>query len=249
MKILALDSTAQAASAAVWEDGTVRSYFVAESGQTHSEVLLPMAQAALSAVHLTPEEIDYFAVTVGPGSFTGVRIGVATVKGLAFRLPAPADASPKENNCVAVSALEALARNLLPTDGIYCPVMDARRGEAYTALFKAENGALVRLCPDRALPVSDLAEELHAAYPDTPVYLCGDGYDLARKAFLAAGIHTPETPLLLRTQNAASVALCAADAIKEGRTTSDRTLSPVYLRLPQAERERLEREKQNEETK
>lgn len=240
MKILALDSTARAASAALSEDGRILSYTVADNGFTHSEILLPMAEELCLSASLPLSEVDYYAVTVGPGSFTGVRIGVSVAKGLAFRYPESSEA-----NCVSVSTLEALAENLSGLDGIYCAVMDARRGEVYNALFRYENGVLVRLCEDRALPLSALAEELNTTYQSIPVRLAGDGYEVAEKALSEAGVPLAPTPALLRLQNAASVAKCAYRLIKEGKAVTDRALAPVYLRLPQAERERLEREKTN----
>ena len=238
MKILALDSTARAASAAVMVNGDVVACFTADVGQTHSEVLLPMAEAACRAASLTVSEADCYAVTVGPGSFTGVRIGVATVKGLAFRFP-----EDNVKNCVAVSTLEALAENLYGLDGILCAVMDARRKEVYNALFRMENGTLTRLTPDRAISLAALAEELRTLYKNEPIRLSGDGYDVAHAALTEAGVACPETPYLLRLQNASSVARCANRAVLLGNTVTEASLSPVYLRMPQAERERLEREK------
>lgn len=238
MKILAFDTTSHAASAAVAEDGRVLAAFTFDSGQTHSEVLLPMAQSVCERAGFSLDEMDYYAVTVGPGSFTGVRIGVATVKGLAFRYPR---AVPPQNNCVAVSTLEAIAENLMPLDGIYSPVMDAKRQEVYNALFRAENGTLSRLCPDRAISLAHLAEILKEEYPGEVIRLCGDGYDVASAALGGSGILLPETPRLLRMQNAASVALCAFRHLAAGEVTDDVSLSPLYLRMPQAERERMAR--------
>ena len=241
MKILAFDSTARAASVALSEGGRVLAYTVADNGLTHSEILLPMAEDICRTASLSIADIDYYAVTVGPGSFTGVRIGVAVAKGLAFRYPEEGKA-----NCVAVSTLEALGENLFGLNGIYCAVMDARRGEVYNALFCCENGTLTRLCADRAISLSALSEELLTLYKDIPVRLVGDGYDVAFSALSAAGVPLLPTPELLRLQNAASVAKCAARLVKEGKAVSDTALSPVYLRLPQAERERLEKEKNSQ---
>ena len=232
MKILAIDSTAKVASAAVAENENLLAYFVADNGLTHSELLLPMAEAVCRSARCTRPEIDLFAVTVGPGSFTGVRIGVATVKGLAF------DPTGEEARCIPVSTLEALAQNLAPLDGLYCPVMDARRSEVYNALFRMENGRLCRLCEDRAISLEALCAELCERYPDIPVRLCGDGYEVAARA-LEGRVNLIPTPPLLRPQNAASVAVCAYRAYLRGETVSERALTPIYLRLPQAERERL----------
>lgn len=208
--------------------------FFVDSGKTHSEILLPMAEDVLARAHMTLDEIDYYAVTVGPGSFTGVRIGTATVKGLAFSLS-------ERENCVPVSTLEAIAEGLMPLDGIYAPVMDARRNEVYNALFRMENGTLTRLTPDRAISLSALGEELKTLYPNETVRFAGDGYDVAMAA-LAPTLSTAATPAGLRFQRAAAVARCAERAIARGEAVTPSHLSPTYLRLPQAERDRLARQ-------
>ena len=234
MLILAMDSTAVAASVALLSDGAPLAAFHLNNGNTHSETLLPMAESVLRCTGKTVNDIDLFAVSAGPGSFTGVRIGVATVKGLAFGKGKP---------CVGVSTLEALAENLVPTGGLLCPVMNARRGQVYNALFRVENGALTRLCPDRALSVEELEAEL-LTYSE-PVTLCGDGAEPVKNSFTKCDVALP--PLTLIEQNAVSVALCAARMAKEGRTCTDKELKPVYLRMPQAERERLQKLQQTKE--
>ncbi len=237
MKILAFDSTARSASVAVAENEKILSYSVADNGLTHSEILLPMAESALASAKTAVDDVALFAVTAGPGSFTGVRIGVATVKGLAQDYD-----EPKRKNCVAVSTLEALAENLTPLDGLYVPVMDARRNEVYNALFRYENGVLVRLCPDRAISLAELEAELVERHAGETVRLCGDGYGVARAALKSDALNVVETPPLLRLQNAASVAAVAYRAAQRGETVSEDALRPVYLRLPQAERDRLAKE-------
>lgn len=234
MLILAMDSTAVAASVALLSDGAPLAAFHLNNGNTHSETLLPMAESVLRCTGKTVDDIDLFAVAAGPGSFTGVRIGVATVKGLAFGKGKP---------CVGVSTLEALAENLVPTGGLLCPVMNARRGQVYNALFRVENGALTRLCPDRALSVEELEAEL-LTYSE-PVTLCGDGAEPVKNSFTKCDVALP--PLTLIEQNAVSVALCAARMAKEGKTCTDKELKPVYLRMPQAERERLQKLQQKKE--
>lgn len=234
MLILAMDSTAVAASVALLDNGAPLAAFHLNNGNTHSETLLPMAESVLRCTGKTVNDIDLFAVSAGPGSFTGVRIGVATVKGLAFGKGKP---------CVGVSTLEALAENLVPTGGLLCPVMNARRGQVYNALFRLENGALTRLCPDRALSVEELEAEL-LTYSE-PVTLCGDGAEPVKNSFTKCDVALP--PLTLIEQNAVSVALCAARMAKEGRTCTDKELKPVYLRMPQAERERLQKLQQKKE--
>ena len=228
MLILALDSTAIVASVALCRDDTPIASFTVKNGNTHSETLLPMVEAVLRSANATVADIDLFACSVGPGSFTGVRIGTATVKGLAFGQGKP---------CVGVSTLEALAENLVPFRGIICPVMNARRGQVYNALFRFEDGKLQRLCPDRALPVSELAAELEAYA--TPFALCGDG--VAEFKRLAPNSVPQSVFACLEDQDAISVAKVALRAFYRGESGTDAELKPIYLRLPQAERERLER--------
>lgn len=229
MRILALDSTAVVSTVAVCDDERLISQFTVNNGNTHSETLLPMIEASLKVLHLTPNDIDLFACSAGPGSFTGVRIGVATIKGLAF---------DKQKPCAPVSSLDALAHNLLYADGIICPVMNARRAQLYNALFLCKGGKLTRLCDDRLISVYDLEDELRK-YADEKIYLCGDGYSIAKDAFTK--VNTEDTPLSNRYQSAYGVALCALEAMERKLLTTDIELSPIYLRASQAERERLER--------
>ena len=236
MKILAFDSTAKTASVAVAEDERILAEFTVDSGMTQSELLLPMAREALSAAHLSYADIDLYALTVGPGSFTGVRIGAALVKGLAFRRNIP---------CAPVSVLTALAESLLPLDGIYCPVTDARRAHVYNALFCMQDGTLTRLCDDRLIAIEDLAAELAEKYAGTPVYLNGDAHTAVARTCLAHGMLLPKTPKALLVPSAASVARCGYAAAIRGETASDAALAPVYLFPSQAERDRQEREQAN----
>lgn len=229
MKILSLDSTAIVSTVAITEDEKLLASFSINNGNTHSETLLPMIESSLKVLRLTVDDVDLFACSAGPGSFTGVRIGAATIKGLAFN---------KNKPCAPVSSLDALAHNLLYANGIVCPVMNARRGQLYNALFLCENGKLTRLCDDRLVLVFDLEEELKK-YSDKKIYLCGDGYDIAKSSFTK--IKTEDTPLAYQYQSAYSVALCALEAARQELLTTDVELSPVYLRASQAERERLER--------
>jgi len=232
LNILAFDSTAKTASVALLKEGKVVAEFFVDSGKTHSEILLPMAEDVLARTHTAISDVDYYAVTSGPGSFTGVRIGVSTVKGLAFSLE-------ETENCVPVSTLEAIAERLMPLDGIYVPVMDARRNEVYNAVFRAENGVLTRLSPDRAISLRALGEELLSLYRDENIRLAGDGYDVAYAALAPLPLRLTQTPAGIRTQNAASVALCAERAVMRGEAVIPSALAPTYLRLPQAERDRL----------
>ena len=232
MLILALDSTAVVASVALCRDEQVLASFTVKNGNTHSQTLLPMVEAVLKSCEVSIPDVDLFACSTGPGSFTGVRIGTATVKGLAFGQNKP---------CVGVSTLEALAENLVPFEGVICPVMNARRGQVYNALFTVENGALVRLCDNRAISVEDLEKELIEM--DRPFMLCGDG----ESEFLRLAKETSPVahPDLLGDQNAVCVAKVALKRQKTGESVTDAELKPTYLRLPQAERERLARLEQN----
>ena len=229
MKILSLDSSATVASVALFEDGRLLSEFTINNGNTHSETLLPMVETVLNTYGITPKEIDAFAATSGPGSFTGVRIGAATVKGLAFASDKP---------CVEVSTLEAIAENLSFRDGLVCPVMNARRSQVYTALFRSEDGKLSRLMDDSAISISEL-DSLLSAYGE-PVSFAGDGYGITVENLkLTKALTTPER---LRHQSAASVASVAYRQLLEGRTVSDKEFKVTYLRPSQAERTRMEKE-------
>lgn len=224
MRILAFESSAGPASVALMEDGRI----VAESWQnmrlTHSATLLPMAEDLLKNTGVTLAEIDIFAVAHGPGSFTGLRIGISTVKGLAAALEKP---------CVGVSTLEAMAAMQPDGDGTLCCVMDARVGQVYNALFDLRDGT--RLCEDRTITLAELGAELHAR--GGRVVLCGDGAEIARDAMGVGEIAAEQ----LRWQRASGVAYAA----REKQPISAAELTPEYHRLPQAERERLEKQNRN----
>lgn len=228
MKLLSLETSAVAASCCVTDGDTVLSRAAACAGLTHSRTLMPMITEVLDAAQLTTNDIDAVAVAVGPGSFTGIRIGVATAKGLAF---------PADLPCVAVSALEGMAHCLagLPLSGRVCAVMDARCKQVYTATFLIENGVLTRETPDEAIAVDDLFSRLQNV--DTPVYLIGDGaemcYNLGHDRLPALTRLSPA----LRLQDATGVAVVAARKLAAGETVKGEQLLPTYLRLPQAERE------------
>ena len=246
--ILALDTTAKTACAALCEktnDGTeisVKSQCTVNSTATHSESLLPMADFCLKEASVNLDDVGVIAVSNGPGSFTGVRIGVSAVKGLAFG---------KDNiKCVPVSALYALALNVsFEKDGtVICACMDARRNQFYNAVFMADGkGNLLRLCDDRALSADELYSELCEKYKSADIVLVGDGAYLAYR--LLCETNRPER-LSIRTaradlvyQNAYSVARAANEkmiAEPDGDYSSE-SLLPMYLRLSQAERERNEK--------
>ena len=233
MKILALDSTATVASVALTEDEALLAEYTVLNGNTHSETLLPMIKSALETFGTQPRDIGLFAVSEGPGSFTGVRIGVATVKGLAFDSKTP---------CVGISTLEALAYNLVGFAGLICPVMNARRSQVYTALFRSDGESITRLTEDCAISIAEL-DELLSEYTE-PVRFCGDGYDITLPE-LKKCEYLP-TPIRLRSQSAYSVAVCALKKYKNGESVSDTALVATYLRLSQAERELAEKNKASE---
>ncbi len=233
MLILALDSTALAASVALCEDEALLAEFTVNTGHTHSETLLPMVEAALAVAGRTVDDIDLFACTAGPGSFTGVRIGAATIKGLAFGRGKP---------CVGVSTLESLAHNALPQTGIICPAMNARREQVYNALFASAGTALDRLCPDRALAISDLGQELAGQYPNRPLFLVGDGAQLVLDRLgETLGERLQMLPERLLHQSGYNTAQLAYRSYRNGEYTTDAALAPVYLRPSQAERMRAEK--------
>ena len=227
MLILAFESSAKSASVALVKDGKLLSQSSQMSGLTHSRTLLPMAEDMLKNAELTIKNVDAFAVAHGPGSFTGIRIGVSAVKGLAWASDKP---------CVGVSTLEAMAWHGLAAGGYVCPVMDARRNQVYNAIFKIENGKVVRVTEDRAIALSELKEELLAL--GEKVFLVGDGTEITARYFDAENIPYTAAPENLLWQSAWGVAMAAQD--KPLGSADD--LVPVYLRLSQAERERLERE-------
>lgn len=236
MKILAFDSAAKIATVAVTEDSELLALYSINNGLTQSELLLPMAENMLASLRLGISDIDLLATSVGPGSFTGVRIGTALIKGLAFGKDIP---------CVGVSALEELAENLSGLDGIIVPAMDARRSQVYNAIFRCKGGSLTRLTEDRAISVSELGEELKA-YEGEKIYVSGDGYDGVKRALDSLGVKVEDTPPLLISENAYSVARIAHRMYLRGEYTNDLGINPTYLRMPQAERERLERIKESE---
>ena len=238
MIILAFDSTAKAASVAVCDDEKLLALYNIDNGLTQSELLLPMAENMLKSLQLSFSDVDLLTAAVGPGSFTGVRIGVALVKGIAFGRDIP---------CVSVSTLDALAENLAGLDGIIVPCMDARRQQVYTATYRGKDGKLEKLTPDRAIAITELAAELKEY--DEPIYLSGDGYEVARRRLMAEGVTVMHTPELLITENAYSIAKIAKRKYDTGEYVSDLEIAPTYLRVPQAERERLERLAKEEQTK
>ena len=231
MMILALESSATACSAALCRDGELVAQSYQNSGLTHSRTLLPMVRDMLKNSQLTLDQVDVIAVAAGPGSFTGLRIGVATVKGLAW---------PEDKDCAPCSTLESMAWPLAHMAGslIVC-AMDARRKQVYNALFLAHDGVLTRQCPDRAIGLAELAEEIKNR-PE-PKFVVGDGAGLCYNHLLEQDVPCRMAPPQLMMQNAVGVALAAEEMAAAGQVTTARDLVPVYLRLSQAERERLAR--------
>lgn len=226
MKLLAIDSSASPASAAIAEDGRLLAEFFLHTGLTHSQTLMPMIDSVLKLSGLSIEDLGLIAVTKGPGSFTGVRIGVASAKGLAmpYRIP-----------CLGVSALEAIAYNFYgdPDDKIICACMDARCGQVYNAMFEIRNGEVLRLTPDRTIPISELL--LEAENFEGALYLAGDGAELCHESFSQFGAML--VPEQQRYQRAFSVALAAKIHFEAGESQTASELQPLYLQLPQAQRE------------
>ena len=228
MLILALETSAKSVSAAVVKDGVPLAYSYQNAGLTHSRTLMPLVDSMLQNSGLQLSDMDLLAVSNGPGSFTGLRIGVSALKGLAWAAEKP---------CVGVSTLEAMAQNLRHTEGVIVCAMDARRNQIYNALFRADKGRLTRLAPDRAIGLDQLTRELRNMAD--PLLVVGDGAQLCSDYLQQQGISCAIAPAHLVMQNAVGVALAAGQLAQAGQITDAQGLGLVYLRLSQAERERL----------
>lgn len=231
MKILAFETSAKAASVALMENGKLLGESYQNTGLTHSQTLMVMAEDLLKTAGLTAQDVDAVAVAAGPGSFTGVRIGVAAAKGFAWGAQLP---------CYGVSTLEAMARNLGVWQGYVVPAMDARRSQVYTAVFHAEKGVLTRQEADMAISLEELKEKIKNF--EENVFLVGDGALLCYNTLLeeVPGLVLP--PEHRMHQRAAGVALAAQVMADDGDPGNGAELTPNYLRLSQAERERAARE-------
>lgn len=228
MKILALDSSAVTASVAIVDDEKIIGESFVNAKLTHSTTLMPMVVSLLECTQTKLSEIDYFAVSSGPGSFTGLRIGIAAIKGMAMA---------EEKPCVGVSTLEAMAYNLLIKNAIVCSVMDARCSQFYNAIFEVKNGIVKRCCEDRALSVEELKNDLLKNYINKDIILVGDGAKIAYSIYKDNIDNVKIAPELLRYQHASGVAYSAKKKISKDEILSANDLLPTYLRLPQAQRE------------
>ena len=230
MLILAFETTAKACSAALHDGKALLAESVQNSGLTHSQTLMVMAEDLLKVCGKSAADVTALAVAAGPGSFTGVRIGVSAAKGFAWGAEKPV---------YGVSTLESMARWLGVWSGYVCCCMDARRNQVYNAIFQVENGELTRFSEDRAIALSDLKTELE--HLDGPIYLVGDGAALAHKNLSAELENLILPPEHRRHQRASGVALAALAAMDRGESADGAALQPNYLRLSQAERERMEK--------
>ena len=226
MTIIAIDSSAKAASVCIANEEKIIGEFFINTSLTHSQTLMPMLEQLLKNTGMSVEQIGAVAVNAGPGSFTGVRIGVAAAKGLAF---------PKDLPCISVSTLESMAYNLLDCDCIVCAVMDARCSQVYNAMFKIKGNIAERLTEDRALSLSDLLLDIKNY--DEKVLLVGDGAEISYEFLKNCASNVFLAPQNKRVQTASSVALSALEMLAEDKNVSAGELMPVYLRLQQAQRE------------
>ncbi|MBR6533465.1 MAG: tRNA (adenosine(37)-N6)-threonylcarbamoyltransferase complex dimerization subunit type 1 TsaB [Clostridia bacterium] len=229
MKILSMECSATPASVAIIEDGKLLASSFVNVKLTHSQTLMPMVESILSASKLTIADIDGLAISNGPGSFTGVRIGISALKGIA---------APKNLPCVAVSTLRAMTENYSDTDCIVCAVMDARCNQVYNALFEIENNQIKRLCEDRALLCYELAEEVKNISQNSEkcVIIIGDGAEIFHP-FVKECQNIKISAPIRRFQSATGVGIAALESFNKGETIEPSALLPFYLRLPQAERE------------
>lgn len=228
MLILAFESSAKAGSAALMRDGKLLAEYIQNGGQTHSRTLMKMADDMLANCDLSPKDVDAVACAAGPGSFTGVRIGLSAAKGFAWAGELP---------CYGVSTLEAMAYGVLPFEGIICCAMDARRSQVYNALFRSDGETLIRLTEDRAISIEELRADLSNLHEKK--ILVGDGAELCYNTLKDVELRL--APEHLRHQRASGVAICAVHMAQSGENGDGSALTPNYLRLSQAERERNER--------
>ncbi len=236
MKILGIDSSGLVASAAIADEKNIIAEFTVNNKQTHSQTLLPMIEKVVDMSGIELEQLDAIAIAAGPGSFTGLRIGSATAKGIGLALKKPV---------VSVPTLEGLAYRVSVFDGIICPIMDARRNQVYTGIYKMDKGNLVCLSEQKAVDIHEIIEELEK-YDEKVIFL-GDGVEVQRetiekefkKEYCFAPIH-------LSKQSAAAVAVLGDIYFNQGKAEDAAEHKPIYLRKSQAEREREERLKKQD---
>ena len=231
MKILALDSSGLVATVAIWEDSLLKAEYTVNNKMTHSQTLLPMVDEVVKMTETDLNSLDAIAVAQGPGSFTGLRIGSATAKGLGQALDIP---------IVGVPTVDALAYNLAGTKGVVCPLMDARRNQVYTGIYRFEGEKLHVVQEQAALAIEEIAERLNDLGEE--VAFLGDGVRVHRER-LDVLVRVPHwyAPAHLCYQRAGAVASLGAIALAEGKAVPVGEHLPVYLRQSQAERERNER--------
>ena len=232
MKILGIDSSGLVASAAILSDDTVVSEFTVNNKKTHSQTLLPMIEQVVKMAGIELEELDAIAVAAGPGSFTGLRIGSSTAKGMALALKKP---------ILSIPTLEGLAYRLTPvTDELVCPLMDARRNQVYTGIYQNKKEGIEAVRQQEAVAIEELIEQVNAL--ERPVVFLGDGVPVQKEA-LEANITVPYrfAPAHLNRQSASAVAALGVVYYKEGKSEDARDHKPIYLRQSQAERERERR--------
>ncbi len=228
MKILAMDTSSKVTSVALLDEDKILGEINLNTSIMHSKTLMPMCKNLLEICNITTTAVDVFAVANGPGSFTGLRIGISAIKGMAFSQNKP---------CVEVSALEALAYNLSDYDGVVCAITDARREQGYNALFSKKNDIITRLCDDRFIEFNELSEELKNIKEN--IIFVGDGADLCYNVIGTDNIKLASSCDI--HQKASSVGLIARKKIVNNETVLPRELMPKYLQLPQAQRELLKR--------
>lgn len=233
MKILGVDSSGLTASAAVFVDGNIVAVNSVNNNKTHSQTLLPMIELVIKQAELDVKELDAIAVAEGPGSFTGLRIGAATVKGLALAINKPV---------IPVSTLMGLAYNYAGTDKLVCPIMDARRGQVYTGTYSFEKDNINEIHAPEAVVMEDVITRLMKEHSGETVIFLGDGVKVhEEKIRESMGTQAVFAPVHHRLQNAASIAVLGAKLYEEGKPVTGAEFEPVYLRLSQAERERMEK--------
>ena len=220
MRILALDTSGKTASCAVLSDGVLFAENFLGSGLTHSQTIMPMMLAMLSGLKMSLKDIDAFAVSIGPGSFTGIRIGISAVKGMSMATGKP---------CAGVSTLYALAAGVAPVHGYISPALDARRNQVYTSLFQCEGKVMRRICDDEAISALELESRLSSL--DGPVLIAGDG----------AGLCSSKMGIICRNDISQRASGVAKAAFWDNIFVSGEQLDPIYLRLPQAQRELIEK--------